>query len=155
MATVIAIQLLLLVYHQVTTWFDLYPFNGARNYSPKEKRAEATVNAVLMSLGPVGFGLRIRWLMISDEWHPLEEGAWHVEGTRVIMHTKKADSESAKYEGATWSITAVGHDGFLAQGSDADQFKRLSESELNARPAGVSCAIPPSPPPKERQSPRR
>ena len=65
MGTVLASQLLLLVYHQVTTWCDLYPFNGARNYSPKEKGAEAGVNAVLMSLGPLGFGFHIKWLMIT------------------------------------------------------------------------------------------
>src|SRR6266436_3917237 len=65
MGTVIASQILLLVYHQVTAWLDFYPFNGARNYSPKEKGAEAGVNAILMSLGPVGFGLRIKWLMIT------------------------------------------------------------------------------------------
>jgi len=65
MGTVIASHILLLVYHQVTTWLDFYPFNGARNYSPKEMGAEAGVNAILMSLGPVGFGLRIKWLMIT------------------------------------------------------------------------------------------
>jgi hypothetical protein len=63
MTVVLASQLLLLVYHQVTTWFDFFPFNGARNYSPKEKMAEAGMNAVLMSLGPIGFGFHIKGLM--------------------------------------------------------------------------------------------
>jgi hypothetical protein len=63
MKSVVAIQLALLAYHQVTTWFDLYPFNGARNYSRKEKLAEACSNAVLMSLAPIGFGFRIKTLM--------------------------------------------------------------------------------------------
>lgn len=31
MALALAAQLLLLVYHQVTTLVDLFPFNGARN----------------------------------------------------------------------------------------------------------------------------
>lgn len=63
MTVTVAIQLILLAYHQVTTWFDFYPFNGARNYSRKEKLAEACSNAVLMSLAPIGFGLRIKTLM--------------------------------------------------------------------------------------------
>lgn len=56
-------QLALLVYHQVTTLFDFYPFNGSRNYARKEKLAEAGVNGVLMSLPPIGFGFHIRGLM--------------------------------------------------------------------------------------------
>jgi hypothetical protein len=63
MTVTVAIQITLLAYHQVTTWFDFYPFNGVRNYSGKEKIAEACSNAVLMSLAPIGFGLRIRPLM--------------------------------------------------------------------------------------------
>jgi hypothetical protein len=63
MTATVAIQLILLAYHQVTTWFDFYPFNGARNYSRKEKLAEACSNAVLMSLAPIGFAFRIRTLM--------------------------------------------------------------------------------------------
>jgi hypothetical protein len=56
-------QLALLVYHQVTTLFDFYPFNGSRNYARHEKLAEAGVNGVLMSLPPIGFGFHIRGLM--------------------------------------------------------------------------------------------
>jgi hypothetical protein len=56
-------QLALLVYHQVTTLFDFYPFNGSRNYTRKEKLAEAGSNGVLMSLAPVGFGFHIKGLM--------------------------------------------------------------------------------------------
>lgn len=56
-------QLVLLAYHQITTWFDFFPFNGARAYSRKEKIAEAGTNAVLMSLGPIGYGFRIKGLM--------------------------------------------------------------------------------------------
>ena len=63
MISIVAIQLTLLVYHQVTTWFDFYPFNGVRNYSRKEKLAEACSNAVVMSLAPIGFGFRIKMLM--------------------------------------------------------------------------------------------
>jgi hypothetical protein len=56
-------QLALLAYHQITTWFDFFPFNGARNYSRKEKLTEAGSNLVLMSLAPIGFGFHIRGLM--------------------------------------------------------------------------------------------
>src|SRR4051812_17935431 len=56
-------QLILLGYHQVTTWVDLHPFNGARHYSRKEKLAEAGANAVLMSLAPIGFGFHVKALM--------------------------------------------------------------------------------------------
>lgn len=57
-------QLLLLCYHQITSWFDFHPFNGVRNYSRQEQFAEVGVNAVLMSLAPIGFGFHIRGLMI-------------------------------------------------------------------------------------------
>ena len=60
----IACQLVLLVYHQVTTLFNFYPFNGARNYTWQQKLAEAGSNGVLMSLAPIGFGFHIHGLMI-------------------------------------------------------------------------------------------
>jgi len=63
MTAAIVSQILLVAYHQITTWFDLYPFNGVRGYSGKEKIAEAGSNAVLMSLAPIGFGFQIRALM--------------------------------------------------------------------------------------------
>ncbi len=56
-------QLLLLAYHQFTSWVDLHPFNGTRNYSRREKLAETGVNAVLMGLAPIGFGFQIHGLM--------------------------------------------------------------------------------------------
>lgn len=48
-------QLILLAYHQTTTLVDLFPFNGARNTTVKEKLAESISNLVLMSLAPIGF----------------------------------------------------------------------------------------------------
>lgn len=57
-------QVLLLVYHQVTTHIDFYPFNGARYYSQTERLAEGGINLVLMSLAPVGFALHVHALMI-------------------------------------------------------------------------------------------
>ncbi len=64
MNAAVVCQLLLLAYHQTTTWLDLYPFNGVRGYSRNERLAEAGANAVLMSLAPIGFVFRIEALMI-------------------------------------------------------------------------------------------
>lgn len=64
MIAAVVSQVLLLAYHQVTTWFDLHPFNGVRSYSGKEKLAEAGTNAVLMSLAPIGFAFQVKALMI-------------------------------------------------------------------------------------------
>src|SRR5437879_1996172 len=63
MIAAVVSQILLVAYHQITTWFDFYPFNGVRGYSRKEKIAEAGSNAVLMSLAPIGFAFRIKALM--------------------------------------------------------------------------------------------
>ena len=41
----------LLIYHQLTTWLPLYPWNNIKTYSPKEILLEAGSNAVLMGLG--------------------------------------------------------------------------------------------------------
>jgi hypothetical protein len=59
----VAFQLALLLYHQITTWFDFFPFNGSRHYGRNEKLLECGVNGVLMLLPPLGFGFQISWLM--------------------------------------------------------------------------------------------
>jgi hypothetical protein len=63
LTTVIMCQVALLVYHQVTTMVDFYPFNGARHYSSKEKALECGVNGALMALPPIGFGWHLHGLM--------------------------------------------------------------------------------------------
>jgi len=60
-------QVALLVFHQVTTLVDFFPFNGSHNYTRTEKFAEAGVNGVLMLLPPIGFAFHIRGLMIFGE----------------------------------------------------------------------------------------
>lgn len=55
MKIVITFQVLLLLYHQITTIFDFFPFNSARFYSAKEKLIECLVNFILMGLPIVGF----------------------------------------------------------------------------------------------------
>ena len=57
-------QVLLLLFHQLTTFLDLHPFNGARHYERREKIAEMTVNAFLMGLAITGFALGIHGLML-------------------------------------------------------------------------------------------
>jgi hypothetical protein len=64
MLPAVVCQLLLLAYHQCTTVIDLYPFNGVRNHSGRERWVEAGVNAILMSLPPIGYFFGIRGLMI-------------------------------------------------------------------------------------------
>ena len=60
MARILFCQLALLVYHQLTTLLDFFPFNGSRHYKRK-----AGGNGILMSLAPIGFGFHIRGLMIN------------------------------------------------------------------------------------------
>jgi hypothetical protein len=43
--------LLLLIYHQVTTWLPLFPWNDLEKYSRKELLLEAGTNGLLMGLG--------------------------------------------------------------------------------------------------------
>ena len=59
----IILQIALLVYHQVTTLCDFFPFNGVRFYSRQETLLEAGVNFVLMSLPLLGFIGRASLLM--------------------------------------------------------------------------------------------
>src|SRR3954468_3663307 len=56
-------QLCLLAFHQVTTWIDLFPFNGVRYTKPQERIIEAIVNLGLMSLAPIGFAMGYETLM--------------------------------------------------------------------------------------------
>ena len=56
-------QISLLVYHQVTTGIDLYPFNGVRSTKPVERRIEQAVNGVLMGLPVIGFIFQIDWII--------------------------------------------------------------------------------------------
>jgi len=47
----IVIALLLLIYHQLTTWLPLFPWNDVEKYSRKELMLEAGTNGLLMGLG--------------------------------------------------------------------------------------------------------
>lgn len=60
----LACQVTLLAYHQLTTFLDLFPFNGARFHSRRERVVEMGVNLVLMSPAIVGSALGIRALIL-------------------------------------------------------------------------------------------
>jgi hypothetical protein len=48
---VASIALLLLIYHQITTWFPLFPWNDIDNLSRKDILLEAGTNGLLMGTG--------------------------------------------------------------------------------------------------------
>jgi hypothetical protein len=62
-AIAVVLQILLLLYHQITTWFDFFPFNGVRFHTRKETIGEAGVNFVMMVLPPIGFLFHVPALM--------------------------------------------------------------------------------------------
>ena len=59
-------QTLLLLFHQATTLFDLYPFNNVRPYTLKERLVECCVNGILMAAPVLGFALQLKWLMAAS-----------------------------------------------------------------------------------------
>ena len=65
-ALVIVVQVLLLVFHQLTTLVDLYPFNNVRQYTLKERVTECLVNGAIMVMPVIGFAVHIQWLMIAS-----------------------------------------------------------------------------------------
>jgi hypothetical protein len=58
-------QIALLAFHQITTFVDFHPFNGARFYSVRERLVEMGVNAILMTLAPIGYVFQIQGLMVT------------------------------------------------------------------------------------------
>lgn len=46
--TLLILQIATLIYHQITTRIDLFPFNAVRFYSEEERRVETTVNGIIM-----------------------------------------------------------------------------------------------------------
>jgi hypothetical protein len=49
-ALALGLQVLTLVFHQLTTHLDLHPFNNVRHYSRKERLTEGSVNGAVMLL---------------------------------------------------------------------------------------------------------
>ncbi|WP_314589174.1 hypothetical protein [Paenibacillus terrigena] len=48
--SLLIVQIATILYHQLTTNFDFYPFNGIRHYSAKERRNEAWMNGIIMAI---------------------------------------------------------------------------------------------------------
>lgn len=63
MTVAISLQLLLLVYYQLTTRYDFHPFNGVRFWQPGERYTEAAINFTLMVLPLPGYLFNISSLM--------------------------------------------------------------------------------------------
>lgn len=76
--TAVFFQLLLLVYHQTTTLFDLYPFNNVRNYPLRLKLAECLVNGIIMAVPPAGYLFGLPWAKGAAPWVyvGIAIGAW-------------------------------------------------------------------------------
>jgi|SRR5690625_3492233 len=60
----VVLQIILLLYVEITTLVNLYPWNDLAKYTNKEKMLEATVNGLTILLGIVLFVSGIKWLMI-------------------------------------------------------------------------------------------
>ncbi len=59
----IALQIVHLLYNQVTTLCDLFPFNGVRFYSRKERLTEAAWNGAIMAFPAIGYVSGVPLLM--------------------------------------------------------------------------------------------
>ncbi len=46
--TLLILQITTLIFHQITTRIDLFPFNAVRFYSEEERQVETTVNGIIM-----------------------------------------------------------------------------------------------------------
>lgn len=63
---VIGIQLLLVIFHQLTTLIDLYPFNNVRSYTIQERIIDCLVNGSIMLVPVIGNLLQIKWMITSS-----------------------------------------------------------------------------------------
>lgn len=62
----IIFQVTLLLFHQVTTLFDFYPFNNVRPYTFKERLTECCVNGIIMAFPAAGFCLQVDWISTAS-----------------------------------------------------------------------------------------
>lgn len=60
----VVMQVILLIYFEVTTLVNLYPWNDVEKYSKKEKVTEATSNGIIILIGIGLFLTKTPWLMI-------------------------------------------------------------------------------------------
>ncbi|MEY9979256.1 hypothetical protein [Lysinibacillus sp. RC79] len=93
------LQVATLLYHQLTTWIDFYPFNGIRHYSAKERRKEALVNGIIMMI-PILLSLTREpvWIGISGfVWTLVMIGAifsWWIPYLTGVMVYKMPNNET-------------------------------------------------------------
>jgi hypothetical protein len=100
----LALQVLLLLFHQATTLFDFYPFNNVRQYTLKERLVECCVNGLLLATPALGSALQLQRMMTVSLviypvllvgeylswWHPYFFGAsegWQKIYDRLFKHT--------------------------------------------------------------------
>ena len=55
----------LLLFHQLTTLFDFYPFNNVRPYAIPERLVECGVNGALMLIPFLGFAFAVAWMQVA------------------------------------------------------------------------------------------
>jgi len=64
--TALLLNIVHLVYHQVTTNVDLFPFNNIRRYKWSERMAEVTLNGLLMGFPVIALSLNDRrWITVA------------------------------------------------------------------------------------------
>jgi len=49
----LVLQVFSVVYHQITTNFDLFPLNNVRHFTPKERLKEAVSSGLVMTIPPI------------------------------------------------------------------------------------------------------
>jgi hypothetical protein len=83
MKLALALQILLVAYHQATTLLDFYPFNGARFARLRERLLEAGFNFLLMAPAPIG--ILLGWsgaIRLAAAYYPIlflcEVATWWV-----------------------------------------------------------------------------
>jgi len=58
------LQVLLLIYFELTTLINLYPWNDLSKYSYQERLLEATINGIIIVIGIILFVTKVKWLMV-------------------------------------------------------------------------------------------
>ena len=134
-------QLLLLLYHQITTLVDLHPFNGARNASLSERFGEAGVNAVLMGLAPIGYAFGIRSLMLYGVVYYFVLLFFEI----MIWWVPYFTSPSGRWRGAYNFILSIATVSFAekdALSNWTDRHVRLHRSTITLLPHGRGPVVP-------------
>lgn len=101
---VLIIQIIHLLYHQITTNFDFFPFNNIKNYTHKQRIIESFVNAITMGFPVVATLLNNKNLIATSVivlgitlliefftwWYPYFWGAgmwWQEIYNKIHKHT--------------------------------------------------------------------